>query len=389
MRVDGVRWPLTRRCVDFEATLWIEGDRVMSHRFTAVQLLALLCVLGLGTSSAFALGIDVPKPKKEKKEKKEEKKEASKSEEKKGDGEAKSTPPAEGAKTADLWAEVKKDVEPLVDKTMEGYNNKDWNAFFAQFAKDAQEQKEALSMGYGMFRDNWGAYKSRALSEDKQRSNPDYFSFGKLSYDVQFQNQKARMDINFKKLDGKFVLLALSFLNTDGSFAQPGVSTQTAGGGKTMTMNAPDMKLPKSAWDKMGDSIYKAGDWVEYEYPQVAGMTTRMECLEVGDHFVVLKTASTVAGQTTISTGKMIYSEPDPEVKDVEQEKHKMETKEYSDKVDVKDKGNVAATRYETFMDGKLMAKSWVSKEVPMGGMVRAEDADGKVSMQLKAYGKK
>jgi hypothetical protein len=354
--------------------------------------IALLCVFFLSCSSAYALGIDIPRPKKDKEKKADKGKTETKSEDKKDEGkkdEVRSTPPPEGAKTEELWAEVKKDVEPIVDKTMDAFNAKDWKTFWAAFPEETRNNKDttdALNRGYGMFRDSWGAYKSRVLV--KERGNPDYFSFGKLSYDVEFEKQKGRMEINFKKLNNQFTLLALTLQNPDGSFAQPG-NVQV---GNNVVMGAGgvvEMKLPKSLWAQTKD-FYKAGDWVEYEMPAVPGYKSRQEVVEVGDNFVVLDTKTTMAGQTTQQKSKMSYTEPDPpEQKTEEEEKQKVEKKEFADKVTVKDKGEVAATRHEMYLNGKLVSKSWVSKDLPLGGMVKTEDADGKVLQVMTAYGRK
>ena len=65
----------------------------------------------------------------------------------------------------------------------------------------------------------------------------------------------------------------------------------------------------------------------------------------------------------------------------------KPDVKESADKVTTK-KGDIAATRYETYDKGVLLSKAWISKDVPMGGMIKAEGPDGKVSMMLTDYGR-
>ncbi|HYF49347.1 MAG TPA: hypothetical protein VEJ63_08075, partial [Planctomycetota bacterium] len=334
----------------------------MAYRFSCVQLLGMLCALSLVSSSAFALGIDIPKPKKEKKkeEKKETKKEESKSEEK-ASGEQKSTPPKEGATKEELWAEINKDVEPIVDATLKAYNDKDWNAFFANFPADTRNNKDMVKMlseNYTRFHDSWGAFKSRALV--KERSEPDYFAFGKLNYDAQFQKQKGRIEINFKKLDGKFTLLALTFQNEDGSFAHPGAGKVVIGEGVQVGQGGVmEVKMVKSTWPKLKDTV-KAGDWVVYEYP-ANKMKTRMEITEVGDHTYTTKSSTEIAGNKTEQSMKMVFTEPDPKTEEVKEEQ-KGETKEFPDKVKIPNKGEVSATRYEYYLGGKLQSKAWISK---------------------------
>src|SRR5688500_660573 len=75
------------------------------------------------TNSAFALGIDVPRPKKEKK--KEEKKEET-------TAKKEANPNDQYAKTTE---EVLKEAEPLVDRALAAYNKDDSKAFFADYAK--------------------------------------------------------------------------------------------------------------------------------------------------------------------------------------------------------------------------------------------------------------
>lgn len=158
---------------------------------------------------------------------------------------------------------------------------------------------------------------------------------------------------------------------------------------QTMPAQTLEVKFPKSLWETSGAKDMKAGDWVEGEMPMVPGSKTRQEVLEVGDHYTVVVNKSTMMGTTTEQKMKTIYSEPDPDPKAVEKQRQeqKIETKEFADKLTIKGK-EVACTRYETYQDGKLVSKSWVSKDVPMGGAVKAEMADGKVVSAITDFGR-
>jgi hypothetical protein len=328
------------------------------------------------TNSAFALGIDVPRPKKEKK--KEEKKEEPKKEETTAKKEA--NPNDQYAKTTE---EVLKEAEPLVDRALAAYNKDDSKAFFADYAKSMAgiANDQTYQVLYGKYKALLGNYKSRTLVKEKSSFSKD--TPGLLTYNAVFEkNDKILIQVNTTPEEGKLKLMQVQFNSADGQpLAAANAPTPAAGG-------IQEVKLPKSAWDKQ-EGNFKVGDWVEYSYPAVADMKMRMEVLEVGDHSLVMSTKSIMAGNTTETKIKQIYSEPDPQLQQKEGEKIKWETKEFSDKVDVPGKGNVAATRYETHIDGKLTGKMWVSKEVPCGGMVKGEDPDGKVTMQLTGFGRK
>jgi hypothetical protein len=115
-----------------------------------------------------------------------------------------------------------------------------------------------------------------------------------------------------------------------------------------------------------------------------------MEVLEVGDHFTVTKSSTTMAGNTSSATMKMIYSEQDPKGQSEEEQKKSGKVKEFSDTVDLGAKGKHDATRYESYGDdGKLVSKAWICKDLPMGGMCKSEDGTGKVMMLITDYGRK
>jgi hypothetical protein len=150
-----------------------------------------------------------------------------------------------------------------------------------------------------------------------------------------------------------------------------------------------ELKMPKSMWEKSGIKDLKVGDWLESSSPMMGDSKSRMEVIEIGDHYTLVMTKMTMMGNTTEQKMKTVYSDPDPENKDAEKQRKelKIETKEFDDKVKVGDK-EVGATRYETYQDGKLVSKSWISKEVPLGGGVRVEDGTGKLISVATGFGR-
>jgi hypothetical protein len=176
-------------------------------------------------------------------------------------------------------------------------------------------------------------------------------------------------------------------------------SKDNSGGGKTNADNNPppmpparttEVKVPKSLWDAAYMKEIKVGDFLEYEMPAAPGMRTHMEVVEYGDH-TMTQLSRTIMNGKPINEGKskMIYSEPDPETgKVTEEQKKKYETKTFDDKVKIGDKGEYAATRTETYEDGKLVAKMWTCKDVPLGGLVKSEGPDGKSYQVLVNFGR-
>lgn len=145
-----------------------------------------------------------------------------------------------------------------------------------------------------------------------------------------------------------------------------------------------EIKMPKSTWDKKSGD-YKAGDFVEQEFPATPGMKMRKEILEVGDHFIVISTKTIVSGHTMEQKAKWLFTEADPD-KTVLSDK-KIETKEAADTVKVGDK-ELSATRYEAYIDGKFTGKSWISKEIPIDGLAKAEGPDGKATLVTTSFGR-
>ena len=154
---------------------------------------------------------------------------------------------------------------------------------------------------------------------------------------------------------------------------------------ETFAAAPTEVHVPKSAWDKQELSKAKKGDFVEYDITAMAGAKSRQEIVEVGDHTMTYETAMTMGGnKLPASQIKMIYDKADPDPKDATT---KIETKEAADKVTVA-KGTFDATRYESYKDGALLGKSWISKEIPVTGLVKAQDAAGKDSMVLSDFGR-
>jgi hypothetical protein len=165
-------------------------------------------------------------------------------------------------------------------------------------------------------------------------------------------------------------------------------AAQEAPPAKPVVVQDMEFKFPKSIWESSGASAMKVGDWVESEMAMIPGSKSRQEVVEVGDHYTVVLTKSTMMGQQSEQKMKTIYSEPDPDPKLVEKqrEEQKIEVKDFDDKISIKGK-EVSAKRHEVYANGKLVSKSWVSKEVPLGGMVKTEGADGKAITAITDFG--
>lgn len=373
-------------------------------------IIAILALLSIGFAPVTARAFDIPgtgdgdsgmKKKKKKKAADDSSSDASKTDSSKTDSSSSDAPKSGSSdKKGDNWPEINKSVEPLVEKALQGYNSDDFKALYADFNKETKENVDVYNdnfykIAYGKYKEPWGNFKSKTLV--KERSNPDYFSFGKLSYDVEFDKHSGRIETTFKKFDGVFKLMSLTFQEKDGSapVVQPGSGVVVQGRdvktGKTAEVQTYELKMPKSVWDKgtyMKDM--NAGDFIETEMPAAPGMKSRTEVVEIGDHTVTFLSRTVMPGApTTEAKSKQIYSEPDPEVTPVkEANTKKFESKTFDDKIKVGDKGEFAAVRTESYEDGKLVSKMWTCKDVPLGGMVKIEGADGKVMQQVVDFGR-
>lgn len=148
-----------------------------------------------------------------------------------------------------------------------------------------------------------------------------------------------------------------------------------------------EVKMPKSAWSAWRMSA--VGDWVEYESEPAPGFKskTRMEVFDLGGNgLIVMNTNSTtVAGMDNKFQNALryVFSEPDPPSPGMNDD---------APKVTVRDDPVTAAGRrfsaklHEAAVGAKS-SKTWVSEEVPCGGMVKCE-FDGKVLMQVTGFGR-
>lgn len=166
-------------------------------------------------------------------------------------------------------------------------------------------------------------------------------------------------------------------------------AAQDAPPAKPVVAQDMEFKFPKSIWESSGASALKVGDWIETEMAMIPGSKSRQEVVEVGDHYTVVLTKSTMMGQQSEQKMKTIYSEPDPDPKAVEKqrEEQKIEVKDFDDKITIKGK-EVAAKRHEVYANGKLMSKAWISKDIPLGGVVKTEGPDGKTVTSISDFGR-
>ena len=323
-------------------------------------VIALICILGLGCSSSWAF--DLPKPKKDSKK----------------DDTNKEDPNAAYAAESE---ETLKIVEPLIEKALSAYNKDDSKTFYADYAKSMAgiATDQSFKALYGGYKDQFGNYVSKKIV--KARCSLKKTTPGLVSYDAEFEKNKAvRIDVNYLPEDGVLKLMQVQFNAAAGG--QP-AANRNKGPAAPAAGAAMDVKMPKSIWDKVNGN-YKAGDFVEQEYPSNPGLKIRKEVLEAGDHFIVVNTKMTMNGATTETKAKWVFTEPDPEK--VQGDK-KVETKEAPDTVKIAGK-ELAATRYESYIDGALTGKSWMCKDIPIDGIAKCEGADGKTTLLTVDFGR-
>jgi len=329
----------------------------MSRAWAGV--IALICVLGLGCSSSWAF--DLPKPKKDK------------------DSSNKDDPNAAYAAESE---ETLKIVEPLIEKALNAYNKDDSKAFFADYAKSmaAIATDQTFKTLYGGYKDRFGNYVSKKIV--RARCSLKKTTPGLVSYDAEFEKNKAvRIDVNYTPDGDTLKLMQVQFNAADGT--QP-AANQNRGPASPAPGAVMEAKMPKSMWDKVNGN-FKTGDFVEQEIPSNPGMKMRKEVIEAGDHFIVVNTKVIMNGNTTAETkAKWVFTEPD--TGKVQSDK-KIETKEASDTVKVAGK-ELSATRYESYIDGALTGKSWMSKDIPIDGIAKCEGADGKTTLLTVDFGR-
>jgi hypothetical protein len=150
-----------------------------------------------------------------------------------------------------------------------------------------------------------------------------------------------------------------------------------------------ESKMPASAWKDWGKS--RVGDWVEMELTAGLG-TSRNEVFDVADHAVLYVMDVTVKiGDMTTKTKsalKFLFTEPDKTPEEQKPNDFKTETKKDSKTFQVGTQQVTANTLIEVYEKGKLLSKTWTSEQVPLGGIVYSEDAQGKALSKLTGFGK-
>jgi hypothetical protein len=147
----------------------------------------------------------------------------------------------------------------------------------------------------------------------------------------------------------------------------------------------PDIPVSKEQWEKAGYPITKAGDVLVYEQKiEGAGFSQEQK-----EEIEVLSAAAGVIAVQRTTTMTMAGVPPQ---KSVSKQRYVLSdagysTKESDDKVTVKDK-EYPAKRTDATVQGKLVTKTWVAKELPLGGMARVEDGEGKVLSRLVDFGR-
>jgi hypothetical protein len=145
-----------------------------------------------------------------------------------------------------------------------------------------------------------------------------------------------------------------------------------------------DFKLPKSLWDN--DKHYakdaKVGDFVVYDVQ--GGSRMRRTVAEKGDMTLVERNQISVAGFKVESEIRFLFTEPDADVKKADA---KYTTKKGNEKLRIGEQ-ELDTEWLETYDGDRLLAKAWMSKQVPMGGLIKAQTPDGKVTMSLVEFGR-
>jgi hypothetical protein len=144
-------------------------------------------------------------------------------------------------------------------------------------------------------------------------------------------------------------------------------------------------RLARKGWAGYEDA--RVGDVAEYE--QSRGVKSRIEVLDVADHGVVIGTTivvrSTASNWPVIKSAQtLLFIEPDDQPTAVGP--YKVESRPSDRKVKSGDKEFAVDTVRETYLDGKLVQKSWTSKQVPCGGGVIAEDSAGNTTALLTSF---
>jgi hypothetical protein len=370
------------------------------NRFLWVAAIALSIV---GFAPASARAFDIPgmgDSDKDKEKKKKKKKDDAKKDDSGGDSTAKAdsktskddsnsttadtAKPAGGAADGD---NKQANIEAMIETCLAAYNADDVKTMAPNFANAMNSYGDR----YTKYKEKYGSYTVASKKGVKvmTRFNSDNEN-ATLGFNGEFAKvKKVGIYCDVRKKDGKWMIINLDFVD---AYNVP-EDASASNDGKLIQGGTQELKMPRSAWDAAGTYFkdMKVGDFIEMGRPETPGMKDRTEVVEVGDHTVTTLSRIVIPGQPTHeSKTKQIFSEPDPEVKEVKEEKneHKFENKTFDDKVKIGNKGEFAATRTESYMDGKLVMKMWGCKEVPLGGMVKMEDPDGNVMQQLLDFGR-
>lgn len=141
-----------------------------------------------------------------------------------------------------------------------------------------------------------------------------------------------------------------------------------------------EIKLPKGVALHHYWNTGKVGDWAEYQV--AGGLVSRREIADLTDDGMIELNSINVAGMQIRTGLKFLFTQPDPIV---DKKAVAPEVKKTKERVKVGDKELDCEVTELEVAGGK--ARSWMSKEVPLGGLVKAEFG-GMVSMQLKAFGR-
>ncbi|MCW8131717.1 MAG: hypothetical protein KIS92_15330 [Planctomycetota bacterium] len=180
------------------------------------------------------------------------------------------------------------------------------------------------------------------------------------------EEEKKRKEEERKKKDEEDKKAAEAEAKADAPAPAPAPAKEDAGE-PAAAGSISEMSIGDEAW-----AVYKAfkpGTFVEYSMPEQEGMKMRYEVTEVGENFIVINTIT--SSPQFKSEAKIKY------VHNTATEKVSAAGKEFN------------ATRSDTKAEGKVVARSWTSKEIPQlaGGLVKTEGPDGKTTMILSSYG--
>src|SRR5262249_37799042 len=142
-----------------------------------------------------------------------------------------------------------------------------------------------------------------------------------------------------------------------------------------------DVKMPRSAW-----KMYAAGKPGDYVVHEAATNRMKYTLFDIADHAYVTVSEVTIKvldkEMVTRSAVRYLFPEPDaPPAKKEEPEKRpksKVVQKPADRKIKVAGK-EITIDVTEVYVDGKLQLETWMSKQVPLGGVVRMALGIGQV----------